>query len=73
MTLHLLRGGWWPILYPPSGSLYDVQKGCIPGAVRVLLMALTYPQWYTILHVVHLVGQGPTGLPDTVPRAEILT
>ena len=73
MTLHLLYGGWWTLLCPPSGALCNVQKGCAPGTVRTLLTALTYPQWYTRLHVVHLVTQGNRGLPDTLPRAEELT
>ena len=73
MTLHLLHRRWWPILCPPSGMLCNVQKCCIPRAVHTLLPALTYPQWYTRLHMVRLVTQGPRGLPDAIPRVEVLT
>ena len=73
MTLHLLHERWWTIVCPPSGALRNGQKGCIPGAVRGLLLVLTYHQWYTRLHLVYLVSQGPSYLPDTFPRAELLT
>ena len=73
MTFHLLCVWWWPILCPISGALHNVQKRCIPGAVCMLLPALTYPQWYTRLHVVRLVTQGTRVLPDTVPIDEVLT
>ena len=63
----------WPIVFPVSGALRNVQKGCIPEAVRTILLALNYPQWYTILNVVSLVTQGPRSLPDTVSRDEVLT
>ena len=73
MTLHLLRGGWWKIVFLPYDALCNVQNGCIPGEVCGLLTVLTYPQWYTSLHVVRLFSKGTRGLPDTVPRAEVLT
>ena len=73
MTLHLLYGRWWPIVCPPFGVPRNIHEGCINGSICTLLLALTYPQWYTRLHVVHLVTQGNRGLPDTLPRAEELT
>ena len=27
MTLHVLRGGWWQIVCPPSGAFCNIQKG----------------------------------------------
>ena len=63
MALHFLRGRWWPIVCPTYGALHSVQKGCIYRAALSLLPALTYPPWYTRLHMVHLVTQGPKGLP----------
>ena len=42
--LHLLRGRWWPILCHPYVALRNVQKGCIPGSVRIILTALTNSQ-----------------------------
>ena len=73
MNLHLLRGRSWPIVCTPYGALCNSQKGCIPGALRGLLLALTYPQWYTRLHVVCLVIQGPRCSPNNFPRDEVLT
>ena len=73
MALRLLYGRWWPVVCLPYGALRNVQKGCIPGAVRTLLPGLTYPQRYTRLNVVSLVTQYPRGLPDNFPRAEVLT
>ena len=72
MTLHLLRGRWWRIVFPPSGMLRNDQKGCLPESVCGLLAALTYLKWYTRLHMVGLVNKGPRGLTDTVPRVEVL-
>ena len=69
MAPHLLRVRWCPIVCPPSGALCSGQKGCIPGAVHILLPTLTYHRWYTRLHVVRLVSQGPRGLSDTSPSA----
>ena len=54
-------------------ALRSGQKGCILGAVCTLLLELTYPRWCIRLHVVRLVTQGPSGVPATVPRAEVLT
>ena len=73
MTLHLLRGRWWTIVCPPYIVLRSSHRGCIPIAVCSLLPALIYPHRYTRLHTVRLVRQGPRGLPDNVPRADILT
>ena len=73
MTLRLLCGKCWTLVCPPSVALRNVQNGCIPGAVHGLLLAITYPQSYTKLRLVHLVSQDPRGLPDTVPRTEVLT
>ena len=73
MTLQLLHRKWWTIVCPPSCALCNGQKGCITGAVRGLLLELIYPQWYTRLYMVCLVSHGNRGLPDTVPRSEVLT
>ena len=73
MTIQLLRGRWWPIVCPPSGAVLNFQKGCITGAVCTLLTELIYPQRCIRLHVVHLVTQGTSGLPATIPSAEVLT
>ena len=62
MTLKLHCGRWWPILCPTSGAFVTAIRDCIIGAVRSLLPALTYPQWYTRLPVVHLVTQITRGL-----------
>ena len=61
MALRLLRGGWYPTVYHPSGVLRNVQKGCIPGSVHILLTALTNPQgsayytWYAQLLKVPMI------------------
>ena len=73
MTLHLLRGSWLTILYPPSGEFRNVQKGFIPVEVHSLLPDLTYPQWYTMLPLVHLIQLISKGLPDSVTRSKLLT
>ena len=70
MTLHLFRGRWWPIVCPPSDTFLNCQKGYISGAVRMLLLELTCPFWYTRLHVVHLVNQGPKYLPVFCPQCQ---
>ena len=72
MTLYLLCGRWWLIVCPPSGAFCNVQKVCIPGAVRSLLPTLTYSQWFTRLPVVHLFTQFPMCLPDMDTRAKEL-
>ena len=41
MILHPLRGRWWPIVCPPSGTLRNGQKECT-GEVRYLMLALNY-------------------------------
>ena len=64
---------WWPILFSPYGALRNGYKGCIPREVHGLLPVLAYPRWYTSLHMVRLVSQGSRGLPDTAPRADVLT
>ena len=72
MTLHLIRGRWWIILFPPTSVFVTARRYCIIRAIGSLIPALTHPQWYTLLHVVNLM-QGPRGSPDTVTRAEVLT
>ena len=73
MTLHLLYGRWWPIVCPPSSAFLNYQKRFINGALHTLLLALTYPKWRIRLYVVQLVTQGPSGLPATIPSADVLT
>ena len=71
-------------LSPPSwevvvNSMYSLWKFCrykqlcIPGVVHRLLPALTYPQWYTSLPLVHLLCGNYQGFPSTVTRSEVLT
>ena len=47
MTLHLLYGRWWKIVFLPYGALLNWHKGSITGAVCGILSELTYPRWYT--------------------------
>ena len=62
MTLKLHCGRWRPIVCPLSGVFVTAIKECINREVLSLLPALTYPQWYTRLPVVHLVTQITRGL-----------
>ena len=55
MNLHLFRGRWCTIVCPPSGVFVTARRGFIIGAVCRLLLALTYPQCYFMLLLVHLV------------------
>ena len=72
MTLHLLRGRSWTIIFPPSGAYVTARRDCIIGVVRILLLELTYHQCYTLLPVVPLM-QVPRVSPDTVSISEVLT
>ena len=57
----------------PYGEFITEIRDCIIGAVCILLPEFIYPHWYTMLPMVHLVTQITRSLPDTVPRAEVLT
>ena len=46
MTLHLYHDRWWKIVCTPSGPLFIHQMGRIVGAVRRLLLKITYHQGY---------------------------
>ena len=63
MALHLLHGVRWSIVGPPPGALRNLQKGCITGSVRIILLALTNTQGSSDYTLVCLVTQGPSGLP----------
>ena len=71
MAINLLRGRWWPIVCPTSGALRNVLKGCTPGAVRTLFLALTNYHGYIRLQVIILVTQVTRGLPELVQRWSI--
>ena len=73
MTLHIHCGRWWPIVCPPSGSFLNFQKGCIPGAVRSLLMDEPVLGGTPGLRVVHCTLAGSTGFTLVLFRAEVLT
>ena len=73
MTLHLHCGRWWPILFPPYCELLNFQKGCIPGAVCILLPAEHILGGTSGLPVVHLLHGNSHGFyPDTITRDEVL-
>ena len=72
-TLYLLHGRWWEMVFPPSGALHNDQKECIPRAIRGLMTELTYPQWYTILPLVHLLQLSSKDLPDSITIYKVLT
>ena len=65
MTLQLIRVRCWPIVSPPCGTFLNFQKGCITGAVHIMLQELTYPKWCIRLHMVHLVTQCTGSSPYT--------
>ena len=75
IILAVIRMFTFTTYYDPSPTLWEVvdnsissfwklhnyQKLCISGAVCSLLPTLTYPQWYTMLPLVHLLQGSSQG------------
>ena len=60
------------MVFSPSGAFCNAHKRFIPGAVYILILALTYSQWFSKLPLVHLM-QVTRALPDMDTISNLLT
>ena len=73
MTLHLHRGGGWPIVFPPSSSFKTAIKDAFLQQYVVLLQRNHTSMLHQVYHWYTALCSGSTVFPWYCPHVKILT